>query len=144
LTISDPNSESVLKTIDVFQLLIARMSASSSTVKNWCITIVTAIIIFSVDKGEWKYLLVALVPILVFAALDIYYLAVEKRIRSQYDAFVGKIHNSNAIVNDLFNVGDTSIDMATTIAASRSYAVWPFYLLQLIALVGIGLAMGGT
>ncbi|WP_430453837.1 hypothetical protein [Rhodopirellula europaea] len=140
----DQDSESVLKTVDVQQSLIARMAASSSTVKNWCVTLATAVVVFAAEKDQWAYLWLALVPILLFAALDIYYLTLEKQFRARYESFIQKIHGSAVAQDDLFVVRPRRIEFSDAASAACSLSIWPFYVLQILALVVATVILNAT
>jgi hypothetical protein len=51
------------------------MAANSASCKGWCIAITSAILVLVADKSKPDYALIALIPILLFLALDAYYLA---------------------------------------------------------------------
>jgi hypothetical protein len=131
----DHNSDAVIKTVDVQQSLIARMSASSSTVKNWCLTIATGVVVFAFEKNRETFLWVALIPILLFAALDIYYLSLEKRVRSRYESLAAKIRTQSLELSDLFDVNPGPLKFRDTLSAATSISIWPFYVLLLLALI---------
>lgn len=77
--ISVSNESVAIQThLGIIQNVIQRMSSNSSSCKAWCITLVSAVLVIVADKGKSEYAYIALLPTLVFAALDAYYLALEK------------------------------------------------------------------
>jgi hypothetical protein len=130
----DHNSEAVIKTVDVQQSLIARMSASSSAVKNWCLTTTTGVVMFAIEKNREVFLWVALIPILLFAALDIYYLSLEKRVRVRYESLASKVRTERLDLSDLFDVNPGPLKFRDTLSAAISISVWPFYFFLVFAL----------
>lgn len=70
---------------------IGRLSTASSVFKGFAATIVTGIAALSYSEIELKLLILSFIPILAFAALDVFYLRLEKRYRGLYnDILTGK------------------------------------------------------
>lgn len=133
----DPNSEAALKTIDIQQTLIARLAAASATSKNWCVTVVSAVAIVAVDKDKWQFALVAVIPTLLFAAIDIYYLSLERAARNAHESFANQLRAGTAAAEQLFDVGTTHVSISDAFAAAVSKSVWLFYLLIGLSLIAV-------
>lgn len=73
------------KHLDLVSAVINRMAQNSFTVRGWCITLVTAVVAFGVEAGEQSLALAALVPLLLFWTIDVYYLRQERAFRRLYD-----------------------------------------------------------
>ncbi|TOP77032.1 hypothetical protein CGH09_17510, partial [Vibrio parahaemolyticus] len=71
----EPDSPSVQAHLGIIQSVIQRMSTNSSSCKAWCVSLVAAILVIVADKGKPDYAWIAILPSIVFAALDTYYLA---------------------------------------------------------------------
>lgn len=82
------NSPSVQTHLGILQGVIERMAGNSTSAKAWCITLVSAILVVVADKNKPQYTLIAIIPTILFGALDIYYLALEKGFRNTYNEFV--------------------------------------------------------
>jgi len=108
------------------------MAANSSSCKAWCITIVSAVLVIIADKDKPDFSLIALLPTLLFLALDAYYLALEKGSRAAYNDFVMKLHSGEAIVEDLYAVSPKSGNQCEAI---KSFSVWGFYATLIILIV---------
>lgn len=84
--LNEEKSQNVLhKEIDLIQSVVTRMAQNSFCLKGWCITLVAAI--FSLaerDARAWVCLPLAFM-VLVFWALDSYYLRQERAYRRLYD-----------------------------------------------------------
>jgi hypothetical protein len=80
------------------------MVLNSASCKAWCITLISAILIIVADKGKPQYALIALIPNILFLALDTYYLALEKMFRNSYNNFINKLHNGKINTSDLYAV----------------------------------------
>jgi hypothetical protein len=122
----------------MLQGVIQRMAQNSSSCKTWCVTIVSAILVVVADKEKVRMAGVAVLPILVFAALDTYYLVLEKRFRRSYEMFVEAWHRRKLVVSDLYTVSPTRGlgKGADWVSAIRSFSVWGFYF-PLLLLVGL-------
>lgn len=132
----DPESASIQTHLGILQNVIQRMSANSSGCKAWCISLVAAILVIVADKGKPEYAWIALLPAVVFAFLDAYYLALEKAFRNSYNNFINKLHNRQLTEADLYAVEPLGRVSQLQIQALRSFSVWGFYS-SLVALIAI-------
>ncbi len=131
-----PDAASIQTHLGIIQNVIQRMSANSSNCKAWCISLVAAVLVIVADKGKPEYAWIALLPTIVFAALDAYYLALEKAFRNSYSHFIAKLHRKQLTEEDLYAVtplGNLSLMQAE---AFNSFSVWGFYL-SLLSLVAV-------
>lgn len=135
----DLNSPAVQSYLTILQGVIGRMASNSAGAKTWCIALVSAIIVVIADKGEPRYVWIALVPIGLFFLLDAYYLGLERQFRERYNAFIGKLHDGAAEVDDVFIVtpGGPISSMKGTFVACGSVSVWPFYTLLALMLLAV-------
>lgn len=123
------NSAAVQAHLNITQAIINRMATNSTSCKAWCITLVSAILVIVADKGKPEFAFIALVPIILFWLLDAYYLSLEKRFRESYNLFIGKLHGSEVVANDLYCVAPSGSGFKTFCAAFfLSFSTWPFYL----------------
>lgn len=125
-------SPSVQTHLGILQGVIQRMAADSSSCKAWCITIVSAILVVVADKSKPDYALLALIPNLLFLALDAYYLAMEKGFRNAYNAFVKKVHNGELEAEDLYSVQPIGGGSRLQLDALKSFSVWGFYVVLML------------
>lgn len=139
----DPNSNAALKTIDIQQSVIARMSAASASAKNWCVTVVSAVAVVAVDKANSSFALIAIVPAILFLAIDLYYLSLERSVRDAHEAFVKRLREGTAETDSLYDVGTVHLSFADTIAAFKSKSIWPFYLFIGLSLAVVGFVAAG-
>jgi len=120
------NDASVQAHLSVMQGTIARMATNSSSCKTWCVTLASAILVVVADKELLAHAWIAACPILVFALLDTYYLALEKRLRGAYNEFVRKAHEDRLQPSDLFAIVPVG-GWRTCWDAARSFSVWGCY-----------------
>ncbi len=120
-------SASVQSHLQIMQGVIQRMASNSTSCKAWCITIVSAILVLIADKNKPELAWLALLPSLLFLALDAYYLALEKAFRASYNSFIKNLHSNQLSPEDLFSVvpkGNMSKHQWESI---KSFSVWGFY-----------------
>ena len=128
---SDPiteNSPSVQSHLQIIQGVINRMASNSAASKAWCITVVSAILVLVADKGKPEFAYLAFIPLLLFGALDGYYLAFEKAYRASYNAFVEKLHTGTLETSDIYAVRPKGNLSKHQFDAIRSFSVWGFYI----------------
>jgi len=128
------NSQAVQAHLSITQSVIQRMAANSTSCKAWCITLVSAILVIVADKGKPQYALIAIVPTILFFALDTYYLSLEKMFRQSYNLFIEKLHNSKVVAADLYAVSPSGDMLKTLFSSLRSFSIWPLYL-TLLAMI---------
>ena len=121
------DSTAVQMHLGILQSVIERMAGNSTSCKTWCVTVVSAVLVVLADKREPDFAVIALVPIVTFFALDVYYLALERAFRADYRLFVEKIHSGTAVVADLFSVSHERVERKHKIAALKSFSIWGFY-----------------
>lgn len=131
-----PESASIQTHLGIIQNVIQRMSANSSSCKAWCVSLVAAVLVIVADKGKPEYAWIALLPTLVFASLDAYYLAMEKAFRNSYNQFVSRVHRNELTEEDLFSVNPVGNMSKLQIESYKSFSIWGFYI-SLIALIAI-------
>ena len=129
----DESSPSVQAHLQIIQSVIGRMAGNSSSCKTWCITLVSAILVVVADKAKPDYAYIALLPALLFYALDIYYLALEKAFRNSCNTFVSKVHASGISPQDLYIIQPSGKMLINQLQAAGSFSVWGFY----ISLIGL-------
>lgn len=123
-----PESASVQTHLSIMQNIIQRMATNCSACKAWCITLVSAILVMIVDKGKPEYIYLALFPIIVFAYLDAYYLALEKAFQNSYNNFIRKLHTNTLTTEDLYAVKPMNNGFKLLAKCGKSISVWVFYI----------------
>lgn len=82
--------ENKIKHLEMIERIIERMEKNSFSLKGWVVTLVVAICALSVNGSEKRFILVALVPILVFWLMDSFYLQLERKYRILYQDVIKK------------------------------------------------------
>lgn len=132
----DPEAASIQTHLGIIQNVIQRMSSNSTNCKAWCVTLVAAVLVIIADKGKPDYAWIALLPTVVFLALDAYYLALEKGFRNSYNQFVSKLRAGSLTERDLYSVMPVGNMSKLQFEAVKSFSVWGFYI-SLGALIGV-------
>lgn len=70
--------------LEFIQNIINRMNSNSFQIKEWMITIVSALLALYASSDNVTYIFVAIVPTLLFWYLDAYYLQQERKFRELY------------------------------------------------------------
>ncbi len=129
------DSQAVQVHLGIIQSVITRMAANSASCKTWCITLVSAILVVVASQKKPQYALIAFIPAVLFCALDTYYLALEKRFRDSYNAFVKKFHKGAIETSDLYAVKPGGTLCKKVFLSLRSFSIYPFYLALFIIIV---------
>lgn len=120
-------SSSVQSHLGIVQDVIQRMAENSRSCKVWNITLVSAILVFVARVEKPDYVLIALVPTILFLILDAYYLALERAFRESYNGFVRKLHEGSLAAVDLFIVAPAGSVPRHFLSSLLSFSIWPFY-----------------
>ncbi|MBA3034946.1 MAG: hypothetical protein FP814_00470 [Desulfobacterium sp.] len=123
----DGESPSIQTHLGILQNVIQRMASNSSACKAWCVTLVSAVLVIVADKGKPDYAWIAMLPTILFAALDAYYLALEKAFRNSYNDFISKLHRRSLTENDLYSVDPKGNMSRLQFESVKSFSVWGFY-----------------
>jgi hypothetical protein len=67
------------------QAVVARMGTNSFLLKGWTVTLVATLFAFGAKEADRAFVVIAWVPVVVFAGLDAYFLRRERLFRRLYD-----------------------------------------------------------
>lgn len=73
------------KHLEMIQAAVLRMSNQSGSIKNYCITVTTAVCGFAISLQRPLVALLAILPITTFALLDAQYLRLERCFRALFE-----------------------------------------------------------
>jgi hypothetical protein len=88
---------------------------------------VSAILVIVADKGKPDFAYIALIPTVLFLALDTFYLGLEKGFRVSYNQFVKKLHDGVGSTEDLFAVSPSGSASGHQFESLKSFSIWGFY-----------------
>lgn len=78
-----------IKHLEFIQNVITRMNGNSFQMKGWMVAIVSALLAVYASTQNDHFVLVAIVPTLLFWGLDAYYLQQERKFRGLYEDVAG-------------------------------------------------------
>lgn len=132
-----PTDESLLSAklahLNMVQTIISRLAGFSASAKNFCVTIIAALAGIAFQQRLPLLLLVAAFVVLMFATLDIYYLAQERRFRTLYQAIADRpLPEARQL-----DLAPPPLTSRQYWQAARSFSTGGFYLLLLIVTAAI-------
>lgn len=99
-----PNDPATIKHVEIYQALITRMAGNSTSCKQWCVLIVTAVIAFLANQDMPGSVLLAFIPIIALGMLDIYYLSLEVQFREAYNTHMEKLRKGGLGLEDIYAI----------------------------------------
>jgi len=78
-----------IKHLEFVQAVITRMNSNSFQIKGWMVAIVSALLAVYASTQNRTFVLVAILPTLIFWFLDTYYLWQERKFRGLYNDVAG-------------------------------------------------------
>jgi hypothetical protein len=112
-----------LKHLEMIQAVVTRMSGYSATLKNYCITLVIAVIGFAFTMKQANLIALATLAIVTFAYLDARYLQLERSYRSLFNDV--RLQDWNA--RPLFDLRPSLLDKHPYWEAFLSWSIVGFY-----------------
>lgn len=113
-----------VRELEMVQAIIARLAGYGAVIKNWCITVTTAVCGFGLTQHKPALVLLALFPIAIFSILDAEYLRAERRYRAVFDRLRGEDWERMPAF-DLRAKGASRMEFASVYA---SWSILSFYL----------------
>lgn len=109
-----------LKHLDYVQAAITRLSGNSAAQKNYCISLVSALVGVAIVLKDPDLLLIAIFPSIVCGFLDLRYLRAEHGYRDLFD----ELRKVDSEVETDFNMKPVASSFRRALA---SWSIWPFY-----------------
>lgn len=124
---------------------IGRLSTASSIFKGFAATIVTGTAALSYADVKLVVLILSFIPMLAFAALDLYYLQLERLYRGLYNAVLTGDHPVDFQIVLPRDNGFIKKSRASIWRCMESPSIWLFYPTMIIILLVISIlkAFGG-
>ena len=113
-----------LNQLEMVQANIARMAGYGATIKNWCITVTTAVCGFSFTIHKPGLVWLAFLPVLTFAFMDAQYLRVERQFRERFD----KLRREDWDTPPSFDVSPDTASHVSLLTILGSWSILSFYL----------------
>jgi hypothetical protein len=125
--------ESKVEHLKFLQAAIARMGSNSFLLKGWTVTLVAALFAFGAKEADRAFVVIAWIPLLVFAGLDAYFLCRERRFRRLYAKVAAK--PDDALVDYAMDTSDFQAIETWRRALVSKTIVW--YYLPVAGLLGV-------
>jgi len=130
-------NENTIKHLEFIQNSITRMNANSFQIKGMSVTITAALLALYASSGKPFYILIAIIPTIIFWFLDAYYLQQERKFRGIYND-VAELSNSETRV--LVRIFEMPLQKYS--GGKYSYwnvfwsrTIWLFYLFPIVFLL---------
>ena len=133
----DFQSPAVQSHLEMLQGVIQRMAENSRSCKLWSITALSAVIFLAARTGVAWHTLIALVPLLLFFLLDIYYLSLEVRFRGTYDGMLQKIRDRSYGTEDVYRITPVGLSVQILTRCLRSPSMYLYYPLAFCIAVAV-------
>lgn len=129
--------ENKIRHLEMIMEIIERMERNSFSLKSWAMTLTVAVCALSANDSEKKFILIALIPILIFWLLDSFYLQTERKYRVLYRTVSEKRDEQIDFNLDLCNAVFTKDDKSKTgyIKCMFSFSENLFYFSLILAMV---------
>lgn len=121
-------SSSVQSHLQMMQNIIHRTGMNSAFCKTWCVTIVSAMLVLSTDNDRLCFVLLALVPTILFYIVDARHVADKEELTQSRDDFVCKLHKNRLSTTELYLFQPIKKSRMDEIKTLISWNVLPFYL----------------
>lgn len=130
-----------IKHLEFIQDAITRMNANSFQMKSWMLVIVTALLGSYANTKNHNFVLLAILPTLIFWVLDTYYLQQERKFRGIYNDVAGISEKPSEIKLFAMPINLYTDEKYSFINVLLSVTILPLYTLMLIILVVIYIVM---
>jgi hypothetical protein len=130
-----PNGK--IEYLGMVQSTIDRMSTTSAILKGFAATVITGISAISFTEINKWVLLLSVLPVFSFFALDIYYLILERKFRFLYNQIRTDSKEIDFSMNTDINGGQLTTADARIRDCIKSPSIWLFYLPAIIIVVAV-------
>ena len=98
------NDPAVTSHVNMMQSIISRMAGNSASCKQWCITLVSALLALSKTKGfEADLAECCKIPVLLFCFMDCFYLGIEHQMKNKLEKFVKRLNKHENVDAEIFS-----------------------------------------
>ena len=144
--------------LQMMQENIARMASNSANCKSWMVTLVAAFCAIgcSIDALN-GWIIIAIIPVIVFWYLDSLYLNLERKMRNRQLYFILKMKNKHGTVeykNAIYNFAPMPITTLSEEQKKNGYvktsdrafskSILPFYIWMIAAIIIISIVLNWT
>jgi hypothetical protein len=127
--------ENKIKHLEFIQNIITRMNSNSFQLKGLVITIVSALLAVYASNKNQEFILIAIVPSVLFWFLDAYYLQQERKFRGLYNDVSGVSENPKNIKIFEMRPDKYAGGKYHYLRVFFSPTIWPMYSVLVIGLM---------
>ena len=113
--------------LEMMQGVIQRMAENSRSCKLWSITALSAVLFLAARTGIPWYTLIALIPLLLFFLLDVYYLSLERRFRCSYNGLLGMLRSGTYGTHEAYLIAPANFSVNVLVKCLRSPSIYLYY-----------------
>ncbi|MBE7646730.1 hypothetical protein F7644_12145 [Tenacibaculum finnmarkense genomovar ulcerans] len=124
-----------IKHLEFIQNIITRMNSNSFQLKGMVITIVSALLAVYASNKNQDFILIAIVPSILFWFLDAYYLQQERKFRGMYNDVSGVNENPKEFKPFEMRPDKYIGDKYLYIRVFFSPTIWPIYTVLVFGLL---------
>lgn len=141
MSISDDKTADLrAKHLELLQVVIARMANYGATLKNYCITLTTAVCGFAVTLQRPSAALLAILPVAICAGLGARYLYNKRRFRGLYD----KVRQEDWATRPSFEISLSAAPSESFTACLFRWSILGFYAPLAAAVVIVSILAGSA
>jgi hypothetical protein len=134
---ADNFSPEQIKHLEFIQGVITRMNTNSFQMKGWMVAIISALLAIYASTTNKNFVLVAILPTLIFWFLDSYYLWQERKFRGVYNDVAGISEQPKEIKSFAMPVNLYTGGKYSYWNVFFSVTIWPLYVPVIVILLGI-------
>ena len=129
--------EDRIRHLEMIQSVINRLNTNSFQFKGMAITIVAALLAIYASTQKTDFILIAVLPTIIFWLLDASYLGFERKFRELYKDMAGL--NENPTYTTLFEMNTEDYKGGDFFYPKVvfSHTIWPIYLPIIVLLIGL-------
>ena len=113
--------------LEMLQGVIQRMAENSRSCKLWSITALSAVLFLAARTGIPWYTLIALIPLLLFFLLDVYYLSLERRFRCSYNDLLGILRSGTYGTQEAYLIAPADFSVKVLVKCLMSPSIYLYY-----------------
>ena len=124
--------------LQMLQAVITRMGGNSFLLKGWSVTLVSALFALAADRANASFAYLAVMPVLMFWALDGYFLRQERLFRKLFD-LVRALPPEN--IDFSMNTAPVAHEVVGWLRVCFSRTLFPFHFILLATVAAVSLVV---
>lgn len=130
-------SPNQIKHLEFVQGNVIRFNSNSFQMRSWMLVVVTALLGSFANTGNQNFIVLALLPTIIFWVLDSYYLQLERKFRGIYNDVAGLSKEPKEVKPFAMPINQYTEDKYSFWDVFLSPTILPLYLLIIVVLLAI-------